>query len=329
MSWRRLARLLARRWPRRHVNERVQQIVAFYRSAPPEPPVRVSGLDVRARWARTAAILNEAAPAWPVATHRVGECDGYPVSVAVYAAGGAGPHPGVLFIHGGAWVAGSPATHHRLCIRFAERGYTVFSVDYPLAPEHRFPAGLDGCALAAAWVRAHAVEMGVDAERLVIAGDSAGANLAAALLDRIIGQEGRAPFRAAVLPYGVYDFPAMLRIPTGAPFVNGATFAWQVEDYVGPGATPERLRDPGISPRYGAHLGGYPPTLLTVGTSDPLLEQSREFAAALQAAGVAAELRTYEAMPHAFLQIEDLPGCRDALAAIWRFLAEAVLGRAG
>ncbi|MEX2229478.1 MAG: alpha/beta hydrolase fold domain-containing protein [Dehalococcoidia bacterium] len=156
--------------------------------------------------------------------------------------------------------------------------------------------------------------------------DSAGANLAAATLHDLVERLRITPFRAAVLAYGVFDFPATLRLPADTPFVNGETFAWQVEDYVGPETDIARLRDPRISPRYSPRLAGFPPSLLVVGDEDPLAPQSREFAGALNAAGVPAELHVYTSTPHAFLQIEALPACGEAFSAIDEFLTRT-LGR--
>ena len=310
------------------MDERVQAIVDFYSAPPPDPPTRSTAGEVRLRWAATAAILNENAPDRPILRGQVvRERGGHRLTVDVYPPDGAGPHPALCFFHGGAWIAGSPDTHRKLSLRFAEQGYLLFSVNYALAPEQRYPAGLDDCLFAAGWVADHAADFGGDAARLAIAGDSAGANLATAALHRLLARDGRTPFRAAVLPYGVYDFPAMLDLGPEAPFVNGTTFAWQIEDYIGPGAGAQQLRAPGVSPRLSPHLAAFPPALLLVGTQDPLLQQSQDFAAALESSGATAELRTFEAAPHAFLQIEDLPQCRDALAAVWRFLDRYLAGR--
>lgn len=301
----------------------IRRIVEFYRS-PAVSTARVGGLEIRERWTRTAEVLNAGCPAWPAETHRAGDVAGVPVDVTVFPAAGPGPHAGLLFVHGGAWVAGSTETHRQLCVRLAAQGLTVASVDYPLAPEHPFPAGLEGCHVALRWLRAEAAALGIDPARLAIAGDSAGANLAAAMLHDLVAGGGAMPFRAAVLAYGVFDFPATLRLPDGTPFVNGTTFSWQVDDYVAPNATEARLRDPRISPRYSPHLAGFPRSLLVVGEDDPLEAQSRDFAAALTTASMTAELRVYAGAPHAFLQIEELPACGEALAMIGRFLREAL-----
>ena len=115
---------------------------------------------------------------------------------------GRAPFPVLLYLHGGGWVAGSPKSHRRLGQKFAEAGYLTINVDYRLAPEHPFPAGYDDCVFAAQWARENAGRWNGDSTRMAIGGDSAGGNLAAA----VIIAPGAPRFRAALLIYGIYDF---------------------------------------------------------------------------------------------------------------------------
>ena len=289
---------------------------------PPPPDLeRVTGLEIRERWAMTASFLNQDGPdrkverGVEVATRR-----GEALTVDLYPPDGTGPHPGILFIHGGSWVAGSPLTHDKLARRLAEHGYSVVSVDYALAPEHKHPEGLDDCVLAADWLTGEAEGLGIDPWRLAIMGDSAGGNLAAATLHCLLERDSATPFRAAVLPYGVYDFPAMLELPEDAPFVNGRIFVWQVEDYLGVAPNDPKLASPAVSPRFSPHLAGYPPVFMTAGTRDPLLQQSLDFAESLRAAGVGTEMLVCEEATHAFLQIESVDAAAEGLEAIVTFL---------
>jgi acetyl esterase len=123
---------------------------------------------------------------------------------------GNGPHPVMLFIHGGGWMAGSPGTHRKLAMQFAEQGYLSVNVDYRLAPEHQFPAGFDDCVFAAKWINQNVQRWKGDSSRMAIAGDSAGANLAAATLVALSDDLRGPKFRAAALIYGVYDFAAAI-----------------------------------------------------------------------------------------------------------------------
>lgn len=307
------------------MDEVTERIIKFYETPPAPDLARVSGLDIRERWAVTAAFLNQGGPDRPVERGReIATRRGEPLTVDLYPPDGEGPHPGILFIHGGSWVAGSPLTHDKLAKRLAERGYYVVSVDYALAPEHRHPEGLDDCVAAAGWLAAEAGGLGIDPARLAIMGDSAGGNLAAAALHCLLERDGATAFRAAVLPYGVYDFPAMRELPEEAPFVNGRIFEWQVEDYLGPDADETLLASPAVSARYSPHLASYPPAFLTVGTHDPLLRQSLDFADALKGAGVEVEVLVYEGATHAFLQIEAVPAAGEGLEAMVAFLGRTL-----
>ena len=275
----------------------------------------------------TAAFLNQGGPERAVERGReVATRRGEPLTVDLYPPDGEGSHPGLLFVHGGSWVAGSPLTHDKLARRLAERGYYVVSVDYALAPEHKHPEGLDDCVVAADWLEAEAGSLGIDASRLAIMGDSAGGNLAAATLHCLLERDGSTPFRAAVLPYGVYDFPAMLELPDDSPFVNGRIFVWQIEDYLGAKADETLLASGAVSPRFSACLGSYPPTFMTVGTHDPLLQQSLDFGESLRAAGVEAEVLVFEGATHAFLQIEEVAAAGEGLEAIVAFLQRHLAG---
>src|SRR5882762_11514579 len=102
---------------------------------------------------------------------------------------GNGPHPVVVYLHGGGWVAGSPRTHRKLGMQFAEAGFLTINVDYRLAPEHPFPAGFDDCTFAAKWSVENAKRWNGDANRMAIGGDSAGGNLTAATVSSLAGQK--------------------------------------------------------------------------------------------------------------------------------------------
>src|SRR5262245_27304518 len=119
---------------------------------------------------------------------------------------GAPPFPTVLYLHGGGWSIGSPASHGKLARRLCVGARAVVvNVDYRLAPEHPFPAPLDDCVAAARWTRANAQRYGADPDRLAIGGDSAGGNLSAAVINDL---HKEIEFRAALLIYGAFDMAA-------------------------------------------------------------------------------------------------------------------------
>ncbi len=236
--------------------------------------------------------------------------DGRTVPVDVIVPVGVGPFPVLVYFHGGAWVAGNPASHRKLTHRLAEGGCVVVSADYRLAPEHPFPAAFDDCLSAVAWAVRHAHEFGGDPARVAVAGDSAGANLAAAVAIEL-AQRRRAPkLAAAVLIYGVFDFAE----------VGGPMFARTLrEAYLGRNANSALLEDPRVSPIHGAQW--LPPTLLIVGGQDPLLDDSRALQQRLESSGIRHELLIASGMPHGFMQMEFFGDARRCVERTQRFLA--------
>ena len=250
------------------------------------------------------------------------EVDGARVSADVLVPHGAGPHPVLVYLHGGGWVAGSARTHRKLGLRFAEAGYLVVNVDYRLAPEAPFPAPFDDCVFAVRWAAANATRFGGDARRLAIGGDSAGANLSAAVAAHLAGKAGEPAIRAALLIYGAFDFEALAHsepdLGAGDPALARALRDAMIHAYLGRESDSTRLRDPRVSPVHA--VAKLPPAFLVVGTADSLLEQQRALAAGLERAGIAHENMIVEGMPHGFVQYEFLPPALDAIRRMTAFL---------
>src|SRR5215468_6415692 len=118
---------------------------------------------------------------------------------------GPGPHPVLVYFHGGGWTMGSPKTHLRLGREFAAAGYLTINLDYRRAPKYRFPAAFDDCVFATRWAVENAARYGGDAKRLAVGGDSAGGNLAAAVTAHLASDPSAPKVRAALLIYGVFD----------------------------------------------------------------------------------------------------------------------------
>ena len=227
--------------------------------------------------------------------------------------------PGLLYLHGGGFVIGSISTHDRLARELAERlGARVLSLEYGLAPEHPYPQGLDDCVDSARWMSAHGEALGMDPGRLLIGGDSAGATLSAATLLRLRDEGSPLPFKAAILLYGRFtagETESLRAWGDRELILSRRQMRWFAEAYTGAGAP---ASGPYLAP-IEADLRGLPPTILIVGTLDPLLSDSQLFAAALQKAGVPAELHVYDDGIHAFLQIPTFDVTRDALDKIAAF----------
>jgi acetyl esterase len=207
-----------------------------------------------------------------------------------------------LHIHGGGWTIGAPDLHDTDLSRLVgETKLVVASVEYRLAPEHPYPAAPDDCEDVALWLLEHgAAELGAPAV-LSIGGESAGAHLAAVTMLRLRDRHG-APdaFRAANLLYGAFDLSGTPSrwLLADAPVLTDAGMTWFTDNFL-----PEHLvgqrRDPDISPLY-ADLRGLPRALFTVGTADPLLDDSLFMAARWSVAGNDADLRVYAEGVHGF-----------------------------
>lgn len=220
-----------------------------------------------------------------------------------------------LYIHGGGFVGGSPRTHRPLTWRFAkEIGIPVYAIDYRLAPEHPFPAGLDDCVAA---YRA-LLDKGYAAKSIIVGGDSAGGNLTLALALRLKA-EGL-PLPAALICLS----PATDMTGTGASRHENAEadslFVEEMFDSLKPAYYPGRdERDPFLSPLFG-DVSGFPPVLFQVGEREMLRDDSTRMAERLKAAGVEAVLEVWPKVWHVWqLNADMLPEGREAITHITRF----------
>lgn len=228
----------------------------------------------------------------------------------------------LLHFHGGGWVLGNAAEQDMRNLALADRhGIGVVSVEYRLAPEHPHPAAPDDCEAAAVWlIRNCREEFGTD--RLAIGGESAGAHLAAVTLIRLRDRHDFTGFRAANLVYGAYDLamtPSAATWGDEALVLSTEIIEWFREAFVDRALT----REPDVSPLY-ADLRDMPPALFTVGTLDPLLDDSLFMAQRWVAAGNRAEVAVYPGGVHAFDYFPQLPLAQAAIDRINSFLSETV-----
>lgn len=208
--------------------------------------------------------------------------------------------PLVLFFHGGGWVIGDLDTHdHQARTLCAAVGGVVVSVDYRLAPEAPFPAALEDCHAATRWAAEAAEELGADGSRLAVTGDSAGANLAAAvcLLARAAGGPAIA---AQALVYPAVD--ALMSSPSIDEFAQGyaldsSTLRWFYDQYL---PDPQRRREPLASPLHADDLSGLPPAVVATAEFDPLRDEGEAYAANLRIAGIDVTAKRYDGMLHGF-----------------------------
>jgi acetyl esterase/lipase len=230
-----------------------------------------------------------------------GERAAPPVPVRIYRprAQAARPRGGVLEIHGGGFLMGSIEMMDAWCQRTAaELDAVVVSVEYRLAPEHPFPAGIDDCYAALRWTAEHASELGIDAARLAIAGQSAGGGLAAgtALLARDRGGPALC-FQLLEIPEldDRLDTPSMLAFQD-TPLWNRPNAVWSWKHYLGPHHTGEP--SPYAAPARAKDLGGLPPAYVSTMEFDPLRDEGILYALRMLQAGVAVELHSYPGTFH-------------------------------
>jgi acetyl esterase len=197
-----------------------------------------------------------------------------------------------LHFHGGGWVSGSSRLQDPALEELAARSRAaVVSVEYRLAPAHPYPAAPDDCEAAAVWLAERcSSEFGTD--RLCIGGESAGAQLAVVTLLRLRDRHGFTGFGAANLVSGVFDLGLT---PSARTWSTEPGLDWCIDQFV----SRERRRDADVSPLY-ADLGGLPDALLTVGTLDPLVDDSRLLWERWAAAGGRAALALYQGGAHSF-----------------------------
>ena len=235
---------------------------------------------------------------------------------------------GVVYFHGGGFVLGSLDGHDAVCRQISvDAACTVVSVDYRLAPEHKFPAAVDDCVAATRWVHAHALELGFDRDRLAVAGDSAGATLAAVVAQ--LAKAARTPpivFQLLIYPVAdlrSFETPSYIENATGL-FLTRDGMRWFADHYV----RDDRDRhDPRYSLLASSDLAGLPPALIITAEHDPLRDEGEAYGELLRRAGNHVTTSRYPGMIHAFVSLYAfLDAGRTALRECTTTLAAALRG---
>jgi acetyl esterase len=214
--------------------------------------------------------------------------------------------PAMVFFHGGGWVIGDLDSHDVVCRQLADAGaLIVIAVDYRLAPEHKFPAATDDAIAATKWISAHARELGIDASRLSIGGDSAGGNLTAVVA--LAARDGSGPKLAGqVLIYPAVDF-AMTHgshsEPETSVLLTHTVIRWFRDHYLNGSAD---IHDWRASPARVKNLAGLPPAYVLTAGADPLRDEGDEYAARLKQAGVRVTYKHFPGQFHGFLTMGKL-----------------------
>ncbi|MBH2914723.1 alpha/beta hydrolase [Serratia marcescens] len=280
-----------------------ERIAAFLTASADAPPPASLAEMRAATETGLRQLQGEAEPSGGVRDFTVVAADGYRIALRTYLPAGenrAAAQPAMLFAHGGGWCLGSLALYDRPCQALANAtGRVILSVDYRLAPEYPFPQPLEDVYRALCWVAQQAPQLGIDAKRLAVGGDSAGGNLAAAVAQLARDRGGPHIERQLLL------YPALSREMTTKSYCEFAegyfltrdamVFCWQ--QYLA------QRRDPGAEPLHAATLRGLPPATILSCEYDPLRDEAEQYAQRLREAGVPVRCERLPGMVHACIHM--------------------------
>jgi acetyl esterase len=245
------------------------------------------------------------------------------IPVRIYTpAEASGELPALVWYHGGGWVIGTLDSADYACRMLTNAsGCKVISVDYRLAPEHKFPAAVDDALAAHAWVSENGGEFGVDARRVAVGGDSAGGNLAA-VVAQLTRDAGRKPaFQALVYPVTDYGVDTQSYQENGEGYLlTRDSMEWFYDHYVN---DPAEADDPRLSPLRAEDLAGLPPALIITAEFDPLRDEGEAYASRLKEAGVPVTQRRYGGQIHGFFANPGIDDGREAVIEVGAALRQA------
>lgn len=267
------------------------------------PPLHeMSVTDARAMSAQMAAMLPRGPEVVSVSDRTIAGPGGA-IPVRTYTPEGTAPFAALVWFHGGGFVIGGLDQADAVCRQLATgAGVLVASVDYRLAPEHRFPAAVDDATAATAWLSTHADQLGVDPSRLAVGGDSAGGNLAAVVSLRARDQGGP-PIAFQLLVYPVTD--ASMSQPSYREngegyFLTTDAMQWFLDHYL---SEPSDRNDPYAAPLASTDVSGLPAALVITAGHDPLRDEGEAYGERLRQAGVPSTVTRYEQMMHGFFTL--------------------------
>ncbi|MCG8360127.1 MAG: alpha/beta hydrolase fold domain-containing protein [Kiloniellales bacterium] len=287
---------------------------------PPSGPLRDQPIErVRAHYKQDRAFWNADRPELPKVENASLPGPFGPIPLRLYYPGGEALYPALVYLHGGGWIVGDLDTHDKIMRLLAlKAGVAVVGVDYRLAPEHKFPSQLEECLTVLRHLAAEGGNWNIDGARLAVGGDSAGANMSAALC-QILAGEGASPLKAAVLYYGAFglrDSVSRRKYGGEEDGMSADDLAYYVDCLV---RQPEDLRDPRFDVLSG-DLTALPPSFIAAAEFDPIVDDSLVLADLLAEAGLEHRLRLYPGVLHGFLHLTrmvEVAGTAIDESALW------------
>jgi acetyl esterase len=228
--------------------------------------------------------------------------------IRIYSPAGAGPFGALVYFHGGGWVIGNIETHDATCRELtASAGCVTISVDYRLAPEHRFPAGPEDCYSATKWAAESGHSPNIDPNRIAVGGDSAGGNLAAAVALMARDRGGpRLAFQLLIYPAtdAADDTPSQHEFAQASSdyLLSRADMEWFWGHYLAPGDK----TNPVACPARAGNLANLPPAFVQTAEIDPLRDEGEAYAEALRKAGGKVKMKRYNGVCHGFYSMASM-----------------------
>ncbi|WP_323118827.1 alpha/beta hydrolase, partial [Burkholderia alba] len=292
------------------LNPKIAQVLDMIERAKRRPYHDLTPQEARSAYERSALILEvAAAPMFSVEDLDVPARDGAAFRARLYlpvAPSLAEPLPALVYYHGGGFTVGSVATHDALCRMFARDAHcAVLSVDYRLAPEHRFPTAVNDAEDALVWLHAHAVEFGIDPARLAVGGDSAGGTLAAVCA--VLARDRGMTLALQLLIYpgttGHQQTDSHARLANGY-LLSGDTIQWFFSQYLRDASDRDDWRfAPLDGTRDAPSFADVAPAWIATAEYDPLSDEGAAYAEKLRAAGNEATLVCHAGMIHEFFKM--------------------------
>jgi len=292
------------------LNPKIEQVLDMIARAKRPKLHEMTAQAARASYEKSAPILEIAsAPMFAVEDLRIPTRDGATIRARLYQAvepSWAEPAPALIYYHGGGFTVGSVDTHDALCRMFARDGKcAVLSVDYRLAPEHKFPTAVNDAFDALVWLHAHAAEFGIDAGRLAVGGDSAGGTLATVCA--VLARDAGIALSLQLLIYpgttGYQETDSHSRLADGF-LLSGETIQWFFDQYVREASDRDDWRFAPLDGKRGApEFGGLAPAWVATAEYDPLSDEGDAYAKKLRDHGNEVTLRRYPGMIHEFFKM--------------------------